>query len=132
MSWYIHPSKQLRDDELPTELVVTNRDGSIEQAYVPYNASERLQDENAKLREQIQNAEHEESVAWDRVRTAEEHNTKLRELCKDMWRLIEDLDATPYVTEREGNNPAVTWLDEDWSVHDSCRSRMRELVEVDE
>jgi DNA-directed RNA polymerase subunit RPC12/RpoP len=35
MSWYIHPSKQLRDDELPPELVVTNRDGSIEQVYVP-------------------------------------------------------------------------------------------------
>jgi hypothetical protein len=53
MSWYVHPSKQLRDDELPTELVVTNRDGSIEQAYVPYNASERLQAENARLRELV-------------------------------------------------------------------------------
>ena len=50
MAWYIHPSKQLRDDELPPELVVTNRDGSIEQAYVPYNAIERLKAENAKLR----------------------------------------------------------------------------------
>lgn len=38
MSWYIHPSKQLRDDELPPELVVTNRDGSIEQVYVPLRA----------------------------------------------------------------------------------------------
>ncbi len=36
MSWYIHPSKQLRDDELPPELVATNRDGSIEQVYIPY------------------------------------------------------------------------------------------------
>lgn len=36
MSWYIHPSKQLRDDELPPELVVTNGNGSIIQAYVPY------------------------------------------------------------------------------------------------
>ena len=35
MTWYIHPSKQLRDDELPPELVVTNRDGTIEQVYVP-------------------------------------------------------------------------------------------------
>ena len=47
--------------------------------------------ENAKLREQIQDAEHEESVAWDRVHTAEhqmrrakEHNAKLRKLCEDM------------------------------------------------
>lgn len=36
MSWYIHPSKQLRDDELPSELVVTNGNGSVVQAYVPY------------------------------------------------------------------------------------------------
>ena len=119
-------------------------DGSREWVLQPIQTSVLLDiadmlAENAKLREQVRDAEHEESVAWDRVstaerqtRTAEEHNTKLRELCKDMWRLIEDLDATPYVTEREGNNPAVTWLDEDWSVHDSCRSRMRELVEVDE
>lgn len=35
MSWYIHPSKQLREDELPPELVVTNHNGSIEQVYVP-------------------------------------------------------------------------------------------------
>lgn len=35
MSWYIHTSKQLREDELPHELVVTSRDGSIEQVYVP-------------------------------------------------------------------------------------------------
>ena len=39
MSWYIHPSKQLRDDELPPKLVVTNRDGSIEQVYVPYRTA---------------------------------------------------------------------------------------------
>lgn len=42
MSWYIHPSKQLRDDELPPELVVTNRDGSVEQAYVPYRTAKRV------------------------------------------------------------------------------------------
>ena len=42
MSWYVHPSKQLRDDELPPELVVTNRDGSIEQVYVPYRTATRV------------------------------------------------------------------------------------------
>ena len=46
MSWYIHPSKQLREGELPPELVVTNGDGSVQQVYVPhrtcYNASYRL------------------------------------------------------------------------------------------
>lgn len=41
MAWYIHPSKQLRDDELPPELVVTNRDGSVEQAYLPAKTAMR-------------------------------------------------------------------------------------------
>ena len=41
MSWYIHPSKQLRDDELPPELVVTNRNGSIEQVYLPATTAVR-------------------------------------------------------------------------------------------
>ena len=36
MTWYIHSSKQLRDDELPEELVVTNGNGTVEQVYVPY------------------------------------------------------------------------------------------------
>lgn len=40
MSWYIHPSKQLREDELPPELVVTNSNGSVEQVYVPYRTLE--------------------------------------------------------------------------------------------
>ena len=53
MSLYVHPSKQLRDDELPPELVVNNRDGSVEQVYVPYNASDQLEAENAKLRELV-------------------------------------------------------------------------------
>lgn len=54
MSWYVHPSRQLRDDELPPELVVTNRDGSIEQVYVPYDATgEQLKAENDNLRELV-------------------------------------------------------------------------------
>lgn len=42
MSWYVHPSKQLRDDELPLELVVTNRNGSMEQVYTPHRTAERV------------------------------------------------------------------------------------------
>ena len=41
MSWYIHPSKQLREDELPPELVVTNGDGSVQQVYVPNRTTTR-------------------------------------------------------------------------------------------
>ena len=60
MSWYVHPSRQLRDDELPPELVVTNRDGSIEQVYMPYDATgEQLKAENAKLRELVRDMWHE-------------------------------------------------------------------------
>lgn len=93
--------------------------------YVNENLNELLE-ENVNLRVQLANA----TVT---VRRVNERCAKLRELCADMWRLIEDLDATPYVTERQGNNPAVTWLDEDWSVHESCKKRIRELgVEVDE
>lgn len=44
-----------------------------------------LKAENAHLWESVQNAEHEESVAWDRVRSAERRNDKLRELVRDAW-----------------------------------------------
>lgn len=50
---------------------------------------DKLQAENEKLREQLQDAEHEESVAWDRVRSAERRNDELRNLLIDfrnaMW-----------------------------------------------
>ena len=49
----------------------------------------QLQAENDKLQEQIQDAEHEESIAWDRVRSAERRNDELRKLLVDfrnaMW-----------------------------------------------
>ena len=48
-----------------------------------------IEAENEKLREQIQDAEHEESIAWDRVRSAERRNDELRKLLVDfrnaMW-----------------------------------------------
>lgn len=87
MSWYIHPSKQLRDDELPPELVVTNRDGSIEQVYVPYNASDQLEVENVKLREELAKWERlaagidlpEYPVTQFKPKDLERENDKLRE-----------------------------------------------------
>lgn len=104
-----------------------------------------LRQENKELREHLEESEHDASMAWDRALKAEsvskglrmardvwqKNDAKLRELVRDMWQLINDLDATPYVIERHGNNPAVTWLDDDWSVHESCRERMRDLgIEV--
>ena len=86
MSWYVHTTKQLRDDELPPELVVTNRNGSIEQVYVPYNASEQLKAENAKLREERDHWHVEQVHAygnWEdahkRVIELEKQNAELRE-----------------------------------------------------
>lgn len=40
MKWYIHPSKYLHGDELPSELVMTNDDGSITQVYVRYSENQ--------------------------------------------------------------------------------------------
>ena len=56
------------------------------------NKIDELQAENAHLRKSVQNAEHEESVAWDMVRIAERRNVKLRELVRDMvdWAYISD------------------------------------------
>ena len=76
MSWYIHPSKQLRDDELPPELVVTNRDGSIEQVYVPETRLYSLE-ERATCN------------AWT-IRRLKGDNAKLRELAKEMYCVISE------------------------------------------
>lgn len=46
------------------------------------------QDQNEKLREQLQDAEHDESMAWDRVRKAERQNAKLHELVGDLREYI--------------------------------------------
>jgi predicted nuclease with TOPRIM domain len=45
-----------------------------------------LEDEARELHESLRDAEHEESVAWDRVRKVERENTRLRELVRDMTR----------------------------------------------
>ena len=53
-----------------------------------YAEKEELQAENAHLQESVQNAEYEESVAWDMVHSSERRNDKLRELVKAAWRCI--------------------------------------------
>jgi hypothetical protein len=45
-----------------------------------------LRDDLQRANEAVQDAEHDESMAWDRVRKAEDENVKLRELVRDMWR----------------------------------------------
>lgn len=45
---------------------------------------DRLEDENEKLKESLAEAEHSESMAWDRTRKAEADNAELRYLIFDM------------------------------------------------
>ena len=40
--WCIHPGRPMRDDELPPEVMVTNRDGSVEQVYTPHLTAKRV------------------------------------------------------------------------------------------
>lgn len=44
-----------------------------------------LRDDLQRANAAVQDAEHDESMAWDRVRKAESENAKLRRLVADMW-----------------------------------------------
>lgn len=59
-------------------------DGAADTILSLRDRAQELQAENARLREQLQEAEHEESVAWDRVRKAEREIDWLR-AARDMW-----------------------------------------------
>lgn len=48
----------------------------------------QLRDNLQRANAAVQEAEHDESMAWDRVRKAEAENERLRELCADMWQCI--------------------------------------------
>jgi hypothetical protein len=56
-----------------------------------------------------------------------DENVALRKLAWDMWRVLDDCEESPYCVERQGKNPAVTWLDPDWSWKDDLERRMKEL-----
>lgn len=45
----------------------------------------QLRDDLQRANAAVQDAEHDESMAWDRVRKAESENAKLRELVTYMW-----------------------------------------------
>ena len=48
-----------------------------------------LRDDLQRANAAVQDAEHDESMAWDRVRKAEAENAKMRELVEDMLSCIE-------------------------------------------
>lgn len=47
-----------------------------------------LRDDLQRANAAVQDAEHDESMAWDRVRKAEAENAKLRELCRELWPFV--------------------------------------------
>ena len=58
-----------------------------------YAEKEELQAENAHLQESVQNAEYEESVAWDMVHSSDRRNDKLRELVRNLYACINHRDC---------------------------------------
>ena len=51
----------------------------------------QLRDDLQRANAAVQDAEHDESMAWDRVRKAETENVKLRELAEKAWKVAEML-----------------------------------------
>lgn len=51
-----------------------------------------LRDDLQRANDAVQDAEHDESMAWDRVRKADAEADKLRELCADMYGFIKRMD----------------------------------------
>lgn len=49
----------------------------------------QLRDDLQQANDAARDAEHNESMAWDRVRKAESENAKLRELCADMYKRMD-------------------------------------------
>lgn len=54
----------------------------------------QLRDDLQRANDAAQDAEHEGSMAWDRVRKAERENAKLRELAADMLRAMRRMEAS--------------------------------------
>ena len=83
-----------------------------------------LEHELEQLRKQERDAEHEESVAWDRVRKVERENAELRELLLDVWNDALEFDGFWNYVYDDGKI-----YNEDELPH--YRERMRELgIEV--
>jgi hypothetical protein len=61
----------------------------------------QLRDDLQRANAAVQDAEHDESMAWDRVRKVEAENKKLRELVAWMYRLMDESCAVqhPYAPE---------------------------------
>lgn len=57
-----------------------------------------LRDDLQRANSSLQDAEHDESVAWDRVRKAERESEKLRELLQRTWDAFHDATAREFVT----------------------------------
>jgi hypothetical protein len=81
---------------------------------------EDLKEENAKLKEQVQEAEYEESRAWDIVHGTELRNDKWKALCRDMMLVVELIDLDHMALRGHGK-------DADWR---TLKERYYELTVV--
>lgn len=84
-------------DELNKSADKWNASNMFELAHMCRDAANtilELRDYLQRANEAVQDAEHDESMAWDRVRKAETENAKLRELVKDMWNLMDGSGVT--------------------------------------
>lgn len=93
----------------------------------------QLRDDLQRANAAVQDAEHDESVAWDRVRKAEVENAKLRELVDALWYCAHEAHGICARVPVGGEKPFMCCPLYDFDTKEyRCKKRMRELrVEVD-
>lgn len=104
-------AKELRDEhgvKVPDFAIEAMREDAIEEAErfagLLDRAIEDLKAENAKLKEQVQEAEYEESRAWDIVHGTELRNDKWKALCRDMMLVVELMDLDHMKLQAHGKD----------------------------
>lgn len=67
----------------------------------------------------------------DRLEEAEARNEGFKKLVLELWDDVLAFGDTPYYVEVQGNNPAVTWLKEDYTWLDERMESMHALGMTD-
>ena len=86
----------------------------------------QLRDDLQRANAAVRDAEHDESMAWDRVRKAEADNAKLQELVRKMMHFFEDGDWCT-ICECVQECDAQEQYEEDCLMRGVFHNRMREL-----
>ena len=124
-------------DELNKSADKWNASNMFELAHMCREAADlilELRDDLQRANEAVQDAEHDESRAWDRVRKAEAESEKLRELVRDMYACIShanEADWFYFERDKTGCGMSCTVNGEECGLL-LLTDRMRELgIEVD-